>query len=380
MNIKILHVVNIYFVIPYFFGDQLSYMREKGYKIHIICSPSEKINDSAQKYNFKYLEVPILRKLSLISDIKAIIATCLYIKKNKINIVCGHTPKGALISMIAGYLMRVPKRIYYRHGIVFETSKGLKRAILVNIDRLTSMFATQIVCVSPSVYRKSLEYKLNPKSKQLILSKGTCNGIDINRFDTSSIDNTKKKKLRDSLGLAENNFVIGFTGRLVRDKGIIELVKAYKEVKKENPNFRLLLVGMFEDRDALPSEIVTFIKNDDSIIYTGYIDNNTIEYYYSIMDLFILPSYREGFPTSILEASSMKIPVITTKVTGCVDAILENETGLFVDHNYMNLADLIIKSISDNDLLYRLGQNGRNFVTNNFDQKIIWGEIESLYE
>mgnify|MGYP005899082385 FL=1 len=144
------------------------------------------------------------------------------------------------------------------------------------------------------------------------------------------IDENRLSDLREKLHIYENDFVIGFTGRLVCDKGIIELVRAFCLLQEKYPDMTLLLVGMLEERDALPLDVVNIIEHNPKIINTGYVSNAMIEYYYALMNCFALPSYREGFPTSVLEASAMELPIITTKATGCVDAIIERRTGVYV--------------------------------------------------
>ena len=138
-------------------------------------------------------------------------------------------------------------------------------------------------------------------------------------------------------------------------------------------------MGMLEERDALPETIVEDIRKNPTIITTGYVQNSIIENYYALMDVFVLPSYREGFPTSVLEASSMGIPVITTKATGCIDSIIEEETGVFVSHDAGCLATAVEALYSDKYLRLQYGRNGRKFVEDNFEQHIIWKEIEKLY-
>lgn len=377
---NILHVVNIYFAIPFFLGNQLTYFRKKGYDIHIVCSPSDELDDYAKKQGFKYKEIPILRKISLIQDLKSIWLIFRYIRINQIEIVSGHTPKGGFLAMIAAFLAGTKIRIYFRHGLVYETSNGLRRYLLITVDRLASLLATKIVCVSPSVYRRSLEDRLNPVSKQLVLAHGTCNGIDIHRFSKSSINERRLIDLKNKYAISDDDFVIGFSGRLVRDKGIVELVNAFQEIHTKYPKTKLLLVGMLEVRDAVPVSVVQTIQTDSNIIYTGYVVNGVIEYYYALMRVFVLPSYREGFPTSVLEASSMELPVITTQVTGCVDSILSNETGIFVKHDSHELALAIERFITDPEYARVMGVQGRNFVVRNFEEHIVWNEIEKLYQ
>ncbi|WP_296122477.1 glycosyltransferase family 4 protein [uncultured Bacteroides sp.] len=377
---NILHVVNISFVIPYFLGEQLLFFKKKGYQEYIVCSPSEELELLSKKYGFSYKEVNILRKISFWKDLEAVFKTALYIKEKHIDVVTGHTPKGALVAMLAAFIMRVPVRIYFRHGLVYETSQGLKRSLLITIDKFAAMLSTKVVCVSPSVCKRSLEDRLNSFSKQCLLSKGTCNGIDVERFHINSVQADVIKVLKKSLGIQESDFVIGFTGRLVRDKGIIELLRAYKQLKAKYDNLVLLLVGMLEERDALPQDVVDDIINMEGVVNTGYVSNASIENYYALMDLFILPSYREGFPTSVLEASSMNLPIITTKVTGCIDSIIEGQTGLFVEHTAESIANAIELLYNDELKRKKMGENGRRFVVDNFRQEIIWQEIDKLYK
>lgn len=375
MNKNILHVVNIYFVLPYFIGDQFKYFKEKGYNMNVVCSPSEYLSDYAQKQGFEYLESPVNRNISISQDFVSIRNICKFVKKQKIDIVVGHTPKGGLLAMIAGWLMRVPIRIYVRHGLVYETSKGLKRFILMSVDRLTSFCSTKVVCVSPSVLRKSIEDHLAPAKKQMIWHKGTCNGIDtLNHFNPAVIVPARLTGLKARYGIREDDFVIGYSGRLVRDKGIIELVRAFDKLQLAD-NCKLLLVGMFEKRDALPEDIQERILNDSRIIYTGFI-NGGMEYFYSMMDIYVLASYREGFPTGVLEAQAMEKPVITTRVTGCCDSIIDGRTGFFVNNTAEDIVEKIDKIRLDKAID---GCEGRKWVIENFDSRLVWKEIEKLY-
>lgn len=376
MKKNILHIVNIYFVLPYFIGDQFFYFNKKGYKLNVICSPSQYLADYAKKMGFNYLEVEIARAIKPFKDFIAIFTICHYIKKNKIDIVVGHTPKGALLAMLAAKIMRIPCRVYFRHGLVYETMQGFQRKLMINLDRLTAFFSTKIVCVSPSVYTQSLKDRLNSEKKQIVLSKGTCGGIDsLNKFNPEKINLTTLNQLKVSLGIKQNDFVIGFCGRLVVDKGIIELVESFEQLKVEsNKNYKLLLVGDFEKRNSLPKYIIDKIKYDKDIIITGFVFNN-IEYYYALMNLFILPSYREGFPTSILEASAMQLPVLTTRATGCVDSIIEGHTGFYI-LNTVNSIFYGIKSLRDDKNIAKYGLNGRKFVLDYFDNLVLWPILE----
>ena len=278
--------------------------------------------------------------------------------------------------MLAGWLMRVPRRIYFRHGLVYETSHGLKRFVLMTVDRISSACATKIVCVSPSVLQRSIEDHLAPADKQLVLGNGTCSGIDTQgKFCPEKINGDHLAAMRRRWGIADGDWVIGYTGRLVKDKGIIELVSAFRKLKKRYRNMKLLLVGMFEVRDALPEDIQDDIKNDPQIVWTDF-QNTDQEYFYAMMNVYVLASYREGFPTGVLEAQSMGVPVVTTRVTGCRDAIVEGRTGLFAEHSADSIAEAITE-IHDKKVVS--GTAARKWVVEKFDNLIVWNEIEKLY-
>lgn len=378
---RILNVVCVYFSLPFFFGDQLSYFSQKGYDIHLVCSPSDRIAAFSAKHKCRYKEVSILRKFSVGDDLAALFRLYKYIRRNKFDIVCGHTPKGGLLSMIAAYLAGVPNRVFFRHGLVYETSSGLKRLILMNAERITSFFATRVVCVSPYLIERSRADHLTSEAKMTLLHIGSCNGVDAHhKYNPELLDEKKKQALSARLSIAEGVFVIGYTGRLVGDKGVAELVNAFVELQKGEKNICLLLVGPFEERDCLSAVVIDTIKSNEQIIYTGLVEED-MEYYYSLMDVLVLPTHREGFGTSILEASAMEIPVLTTSHTGSRDAIANNVTGMYIGMDTLSIRSKIEIYMQDESLRRKHGRNGREFICKNFEEELIWREIETkLYQ
>ena len=241
---SILHVVNISFVLPYFIGDQFDYFENKGYKMHVACSPSNHLRQFANQKRFNVLEIGILREIKISQDIKAVIALVRYIKKHQIDIVIGHTPKGGLIAMLAAYICKIERRIYFRHGLMFETSSGFKKLIFKCIERLTGHMANKVVCVSSSVLSKSIDNNLSKKGSNLLLNKGSCNGIDIyNKYNTALYTSDAIQSLKSKYGINKEDFVIGYIGRLVNDKGIPELIEAWKILKQSIALPKLILVG-----------------------------------------------------------------------------------------------------------------------------------------
>lgn len=374
MPSKILHVVNISFVLPYYIGDQIDHFNSLGFDIHIACSPSKHFDAYCSEKVFKPFTLEIKREFSIFSDIKSIILLRNFIVKNNIDFVFGHTPKAAMIAMIAAFLSGVKNRIYFRHGIFYQTSKGIRRYILKLIEKLTSLFATKIVCVSNSVIEISKLDNLNNYNKNILLNKGTCNGINVNKYYKKNLDVDILNLMKLRYKINPSDKIIGYVGRLVQDKGIHQLIDSWKILLKTNYNIKLLLVGPFEIRDSVDEEVREYISNEPTIIHTGLIAE--VLPYYGLMNVFILPSLREGFPTVVLEASSMELPIITTKSTGCVDSIIENITGIFCEIDKISISNKINFYLNNPDIAIEHGINGRQFVENNFQQKVIWKEIE----
>lgn len=382
---NVLNIINVYFSVPYFFGDQFLYLKNKGYHMHLICSPSTELAAYAKQQEISYAEIPVTRKITPFTDLVSLIKVCQYIKRNQIDIVVGHTSKGGLLAALAGRIMHVKKIIFFRHGSPIDRNTGLSKMFLLWINRCIASCSHQIVCVSPSIAAYSLALKLNPPEKQLVLGKGTCGGIDTKiKFNPSRLNASELEQLKQKLDIQSDSFVIGYCGRLVNDKGIPELVDAFEIISKKFPekNLILLLVGPFQvenkkERDELQEKTKKRIFSNPRIITTGYISNH-IALYYAIMSIYVLPSYHEGFGMSILEASAMQLPVLTTRSVGCVDAIVENETGLYVDLTPEGIADGIVK-LFDPVLRHQMGLKGREMVKNNYDHEILWPEIEKLY-
>jgi glycosyltransferase involved in cell wall biosynthesis len=356
-------------------------MREHAYDCHLICSPSEYLEDYAREQKIGYAGIPITRKITPVQDLKSLFAIAKYIQHHKIDIIVGHTPKGALLAMLSGVIMRVSIRIYFRHGLLNpERVKGITFFLFITMERFISFLATKIVCVSPSLADLSLKLRLNKASKQCVLGRGTCGGIDtIHKYNPGLINPEDQDRLRKSLNIDQNTFIVGYCGRLVNDKGIRELVDGFQLLREKHPDrkIKLLLVGFFDERDFLDTVTQQEIVNNNHIIITGYIKDN-LPLYYSLMTVCILPSYREGFGMCMLEAQAMQIPVLTTRSFGCINSIIENKTGFFVDITPDGICDGIERYF-DGSLRERIGKEGRKMVVEHFDNYVIWPEIEKLY-
>ncbi len=378
---KILHVFTLATTAESFFDGQFKFLSEHGHDITLACSDSVSITGFAKQNNIKYVPVKIARTLSLVSDVKAIKQLVRLIRQEKFDIVVGHTPKGALLSMISAKLAGCKKRIYLRHGLIYTTATGIKRSILKAEEQFVSFLATNIINVSPSIGKLAVNDKLNNASKQTVIGKGTCGGIDtIDIFNPSNVDINMVNTLRFSQKISQEDYVIGFCGRLCKDKGIPELVEGFKLFREQNPSIKtkLLLVGGYDSRDILPANVHQTIDSDKDIIYTGHILKN-IQNYYSLMDVFVFPSHREGFGMCSIEAQAMGIPALVAKSHGCIDTIMENVTGEYIDLTPESISEQLL-SVYDKQKRVKMGNAARIFVCENFERTKLWPLIHDYYE
>lgn len=379
---NILEIINLFGSAKIFIGGQFSYLREHGYNMHLICSPDPGLEDFAREHGIKCKGIILNRQLSILQDFKAYIEVCKYIKQNDIDTIIAHQAKARLIAMLAGFTMRVPNRIIFAHGVLYDTMKGMKRKIFIFVDKIVAALAHKVVCVSPSVMKVRLRDHINKPEKQCLLNKGTCNGLDTQLlFNPSTYDKKEIGAIKSALGLQHTHFVLGFCGRIVRDKGIIELLEGFKLLKAEYPDksIKLLFIGEREVRDSVPQSTLKILESDSDIVFTGRVDWSQMPKYYMLMDGFILPSYREGYPTVILEAMSMGVPCIVSRSTGCIDSIVENLNGIYTNITPEDIKTQIVR-LMNTDFRDKLATNCRSYIVDNYDYSKVWPEVIKVIE
>lgn len=377
---KILNVFTLAATAKSFFDGQFKYLSDAGNDIWLASSSEEPI-EFVEANDVTYRQFDIRRRISPWADLRTIAALTSFISRERFDAVIGHTPKGAMVAMIAALLSGTKTRIYYRHGLIYTTAKGLRRVVLKTVERFTALCATSIINVSPSLCRLAVKDRLNSDCKQHMIGCGTCGGIDtINTFNPENVSEASVISTRRSLEIPDDAFVVGFCGRLCHDKGIIELVDGFKLVQKNHPGreMRLLLVGPYDEREILPQNIKDDIRSTQTIVTTGYVNNETLPIYYSMMDVFVFPSYREGFGMSVIEASAMRLPILVSRSHGCIDSIREDVTGRYIDLTPQSIASSLTDMFNP-ALRERLGMAGRKFVTDNFERTKMWPQILDLY-
>ncbi len=363
-----------------FYGGLIRQLKGSSVDVTIASSDRPHLNDFKEQLGCRIFPVEITRQISPVKDLAAIGKLTRHFRSEKYDIVHAHTPKGGLIGIISAFLAGTSNRVYTIHGLVSETSTGLKKKLLYLSEWLVCKLATKVLVVSHSLKEQVLKEKLCKESKMQILGDGTACGINLKKFHTSEKTALLGRQTREKLNIPQDAKVIGFVGRIVPDKGINCLIDAFEMVQRKLDNVYLLLMGTFETiRETIDEQTKQSITNNSRVVYGGYA--NDICPYYSAMDIFVLPTRREGFPYTPLEAGAMGLPVIATKVTGCVDAVVNNVTGLLVEKdNYKQLAEAMLKLLGDPELRTELGRMGHERTKQVFNSKRLIGEHMKLYE
>lgn len=354
-----------------FFKGQIRKLSED-FDITLISSPDKELEQIAHSENVKYSAISMKRDISIIDDIVSLLKFLWLFIIQRPDVIHCNTPKGSLLGLITGYLTRVPVRIYYLHGLRYEGTTGKKRKLLMALEKLNCFCATHIIAVSQGVKQK-VQDKLTRK-KVSVIHHGSANGMPVEEFLTENYDGAA---IRESYGITKQDFVFGFVGRLVADKGINELVHAFNML--EQKNIKLILVGMYEQElDPLSQETQNIIKTNPNIIEVGF--QKDVKKFLTIMDLFVSPSYREGFGLSVLEANLMKVPVLVTSITGYSEIVQEGKNGFFVDpKDTLTLFNKMKKISQSRDSLLAMKQQCYDEVASKYNHKEVLEKALEYY-
>jgi glycosyltransferase involved in cell wall biosynthesis len=355
---------------------QLAALRARGMEVVLACSPDDRLAQFAAEQGVRLFPVPMSRGLLSVADARAVVSAVRILRTVRPSILNISTPKAALVFGIAGALTRVPIRIYSLWGLRLEGERAgsLRFRVLWLAERVTAAGATVVLCASASLRDRAIALSITSAARSRVLGHGSTNGVDLTRFRRADPDEARAARRR--LGFESDELVLGFVGRLVADKGVVALLDAYEKLAAERPT-RLLLVGDVDDADPLPEETIARIRHDDRIVLTGVTDPAP---YYAAMDVFVLPSRREGLPNVVLEASAAALPVVTTRATGCPDAVVEGTTGLLVEPDDADGLVAALRALGDADLRARMGVAGRRFVEGHFDEAVVWDRITQFYD
>jgi glycosyltransferase involved in cell wall biosynthesis len=376
---RLVHLTTLPQTAASFLHGQLSWLRQQGFDITLVSSPGVQLAEFAAREGVQWRALEMTRSIAPAADTRAIGKLAAYLRRLRPHLVHAHTPKAGLVGMAAATLAGVPVRVYQLHGLRFETARGYRRRLLKAIERLTCRLAHRVICVSPSLKARGLQEGLYEESHATVLQHGSANGLDVDAFLGQDDVAALRAHTRRRLGIPLDAVCVGFVGRLVRDKGVLELAAAWQRLRAEFPRLHLLLVGPFEAHDAIPRSVQQQLQTDERVHLTG-LDWQT-RGYYAAMDVFTLPSHREGLGHVLLEAGAMELPVVSCRVTGCVDAVVPEVTGILVPPgDSPSLAAGIARYVRDPQLCRRHGQAGRRWVKSRFAPEPIWHAVYEEYQ
>jgi len=330
----------------------------------------------AEREGIRTVAVPMHREISLKDDIACLWKLYCLFRHERPDILHANTPKGSLLAMVAGWLARVPNRIYLVTGLRYQGATGTLRWVLKTMERLTCLFATKVIPEGNGV-KTALQTDSITRKPLEILHYGNINGVDTIYFCP---DEQMRLEKRKQLGFADDDFVFVFVGRIVADKGMNELAWAMKQLAETHPHVRLLLVGPFEtELDPLEGDNEQFFKESQTVRYVGY--QSDIRPFLAAADALAFPSYREGFPNVVLQAGAMGLPAIVTDINGCNEVIEEGVNGRIIPPRDKEALLKMMQTFADEGQeLSAMAKHARQVVCERYDQRDVWNALLEMYE
>jgi glycosyltransferase involved in cell wall biosynthesis len=372
----LVYVVTDQVMIGRLLNRQLVWFADRNWKVTLICGGDNPHPAAVGAVQARIVRMK--REISTVSDAAAFLRLMRILRKLRPAIVNAGTPKAGLLGMVASWVVGVPVRVYCLRGLRLETTESVKRLVLTLAEKLACFFAHKVICVSDSLRRKALELGLSDAEKLVVIGSGSSAGVDVSHFEWTQERGNKAAELRRCLRLPVIAPVIGFIGRLTRDKGIVELVEAFEIVSHRLPDARLLLVGSYEEADPVPANTRQKIASNPRIHRVEFVDNTSD--YFHVIDVLALPTHREGFPNVVLEAAAAGKPVAATRATGVIDAVVDGVTGLLSPVGEPGpIASNLLKLLTDKELIERMGQAARRRAEDEFSIGRVSTELERFY-
>lgn len=375
--IKIIRATTIPLSLNAFCKGMLKELSVK-YEVIAVSTPDQELDEVAEREGVRVIGVPMERHISVFKDCKSLWQMWRVFRKEKPTMVHSMTPKAGMICMLAAWMAGVPVRVHTFTGLVWPTATGLKKIILMLTDKLTCACATHIIPEGEGVKNDIIAGKITKKPLK-ILGYGNVMGVDMKRFSRRpEVMEIMKQKSLQTQGL----FTFLFVGRIVKDKGINELVVAFVKLHKEFPRTKLWLVGPYEDSlDPISDESRYEITKNEGIKAVGPKSGEELLAYYSAADCFVMPSYREGFPNTVLEAGAMELPSIVTDINGSREIIHNGENGLIVPSKDSNaLFDAMKLMMKDKDARELMAGNARKMIADRFEQGFVRKCLYDFYD
>jgi len=376
-SIKLMRVTTVPQSLEFLLQNQMLFFKSKGLDVSMASANGSSVEKLVVSQGCPHFEIPFTRKITPINDLVALYKVIKLFRKIKPDIVHSHTPKAGLLSMIGAYLAGVKIRMHTVAGLPLMESKGAKKSLLTLMERLTYSFSTNVYPNSYSLLDYIDKNIYSNKEKMKVIGYGSSNGIDLQRFNSENLDSEKLEHIKDKINYDPECFYFISIGRVVKDKGIEEIVTAFREIHSEFPQSRLILLGPYENHlDPLSESSEKEIERNPDIFSVGF--SYDVEYYLELSNILVHASYREGFPNVLLQAGAMKTAIVCSKIIGNIDVVDNEKTGLhFEVKNAHDLELKMRKAISDYSLLNEYAENLYQRISEKFERG---GIHQNLYE
>ena len=379
-NKKLIRITTVPMALRYLLPGQMRFMADNGFDVLMISADGKELAAVIENEKCRHIIVPMTRKITPFQDLSCLIRLIKIFRKEKPDIVHTHTPKAGLLGMLAAKTCGVKTRIHTVAGLPLMAETGFTYRLLKFIERLTYAAANQVWPNSQSLMNFIAEKKLCKPTKLSMIAKGSSNGININRFSTSSLDETITTDIKKQINYSVEEKYLLCIGRLVADKGITELVHVFTQLQKDHIDLKLILVGEFEETlDPLPAATLHEIEMNPSIIHINW--TNYVAYFINLAHYFVFPSHREGFPNVLLQAGAMGLPIICSRITGNIDLVTHNKTGLIFEcGNKAKMIELLQYAITHPQELKIMAMQLQQDITENYRQENIWQNMLEAYK
>jgi glycosyltransferase involved in cell wall biosynthesis len=353
---------------------QLDYLSAQGFDVHAASGCDRNTQPKGFDASASVFRLPLVREPSPVRDFVALVATIRLIRRLRPSVVNASTPKASVVGLLAARLCGVPVRVFVIRGLRYQTMKGWRRHLLQSLDRIAGQCATHVLANSQSLLEVAVRDGIVREGTAEVIRFGSGNGLNLARFNLVQ----DRSLARRQFGLARHAPVIGFVGRLTRDKGVEDLLAVFDVLSASIADCQLLIVGPFDEGDAAPSAVRTRIRKTERITHVSWLTDPSLAY--AAMDLLVFPSYREGLPNVPIEAQACGLPVIAYASTGTTDAVEDGIGGhLVTTGDRVGLAQLAINLLTEENRLHILSAGGRGWVVERFDQTLIWAAIADRY-
>jgi glycosyltransferase involved in cell wall biosynthesis len=379
MKKKLIRITTVSMALTTLLKGQLRFM-DQYFDVLAVSSGGGTFDDVAKNEGVKTHPLTMSRTITPFKDLKSLYQLYKLFKKEKPFIVHTHTPKAGTLGMIAAKLAGVPHRMHTIAGLPLLITSGPKRMLLNTVEKITYACATKIYPNSFAMKDIIIQQGFTKESKLKVIEKGSTNGVDTDHFDPSLFNEISKAELKNELGINKEDLVFVFIGRIVKDKGMNELMHTFAKLNMDYPSTKLLLVGPYEDHlNPLLPETYDLIKNHNSIIHVGY--QKDVRAYFAISDVLAFPSYREGFPNVVMQAGAMGLASIVTDINGCNEIIENGKNGLIIPpKNEDALLDAMKYMIDHPEERINMANSSRSKIENNYQQKIVWNALLKEYQ